>query len=325
MKSDFERTFSNLMASVSSSSRPNTLTSSGSLERSKDVFEGQLYKFTNVVKGWQYRWFVLDSESGTLEYFLMDESSSGRPLVGKSRGSQKLCGCLVVPSDEDSQTFTVNFASGETYKLRAENAKERQIWVDRVRRVAFLFDRAVAQNQSHISLRDSLKPATPPPGAKSQLTHNGEPTDALQHLSLSVLDAFGSAYDMLQQSDAGHQALARSIESLPVATRGGAELVPPCCHDEDLLLMKATSQAALICLESALAVLQDLQEQASHLDEVPFKRPLVNSFSVPPPRSSKGSSSNSFKRKLSSASEALSPGSVFASPSSSFGDTQHSS
>jgi hypothetical protein len=27
----------------------------------------------------------------------------------------------------------------------------------------------------------------------------------LQHLSLSVLDAFGSAYDMLQQSDAKHQ------------------------------------------------------------------------------------------------------------------------
>jgi hypothetical protein len=33
----------------------------------------------------------------------------------------------VVPSDEDSQTFTVNFASGESYKLRAENAKERQV------------------------------------------------------------------------------------------------------------------------------------------------------------------------------------------------------
>ncbi len=32
-----------------------------------------------------------------------------------------------MPSDEDSQTFTVNFASGETYKLRAENAKERQV------------------------------------------------------------------------------------------------------------------------------------------------------------------------------------------------------
>ena len=31
--------------------------------------EGQLTKFTNVMKGWQHRWFILDPESGMLEYF----------------------------------------------------------------------------------------------------------------------------------------------------------------------------------------------------------------------------------------------------------------
>ena len=35
-------------------------------------FEGQLNKFTNVVKGWQYRWFILDPESGRLEYYLIE-------------------------------------------------------------------------------------------------------------------------------------------------------------------------------------------------------------------------------------------------------------
>jgi hypothetical protein len=34
-------------------------------------FEGQLYKYTNVMKGWQFRWFVLDPETGVLEYFLV--------------------------------------------------------------------------------------------------------------------------------------------------------------------------------------------------------------------------------------------------------------
>jgi hypothetical protein len=58
MKTDLERTFSNFMASVS---RPHTLSSSTtSAERHVDevgrIFEGQLYKFTNVVKGWQYRY-----------------------------------------------------------------------------------------------------------------------------------------------------------------------------------------------------------------------------------------------------------------------------
>ena len=120
-------------------------------------FEGQLNKFTNVVKGWQYRdaiqfkktilvqkthlffrwksggkqlftslcesrsliyiprqldrWFVLDTEAGTLAYHLMDE----RHL--KSRGTQHLSGSVVIPSDEDSVTFSVSFASGDVYKV----------------------------------------------------------------------------------------------------------------------------------------------------------------------------------------------------------------
>lgn len=38
------------------------------------------------------------------------------------------------PSEEDSQTFTVNGANGEIYKLRGQDAKERQYWVSRLRR-----------------------------------------------------------------------------------------------------------------------------------------------------------------------------------------------
>ena len=35
----------------------------------------QLSKFTNVVKGWQYRWFVLEPEAGRLEYHLLEDRS----------------------------------------------------------------------------------------------------------------------------------------------------------------------------------------------------------------------------------------------------------
>ena len=58
------------------------------------------------------RWFVLDTEAGTLAYHLMDE----RHL--KSRGTQHLSGSVVIPSDEDSVTFSVSFASGDVYKVR---------------------------------------------------------------------------------------------------------------------------------------------------------------------------------------------------------------
>ena len=33
------------------------------------IQEGPLSKWTNVVKGWQYRWFVLDSNTGILSYY----------------------------------------------------------------------------------------------------------------------------------------------------------------------------------------------------------------------------------------------------------------
>ena len=36
--------------------------------------EGPLSKWTNVVKGWQYRWFVLDETVGLLSYYTVSLS-----------------------------------------------------------------------------------------------------------------------------------------------------------------------------------------------------------------------------------------------------------
>lgn len=33
------------------------------------VLEGTLSKWTNVMKGWQYRWFVLDENAAILSYY----------------------------------------------------------------------------------------------------------------------------------------------------------------------------------------------------------------------------------------------------------------
>ena len=117
-------------------------------------FEGQLNKFTNVVKGWQYRWFVLDPESGRLEYYLLEDRN------GKCRGSQHLAGAVVIPSEEDGQTFTVNLASGEMFKVRASHAKERQMWVDRLRACAHMHNQALTGNHPPVNMREHL--ATPP-------------------------------------------------------------------------------------------------------------------------------------------------------------------
>ncbi|KAM9327763.1 oxysterol-binding protein-related protein 11-like isoform 2-T2 [Pholidichthys leucotaenia] len=89
--------------------------------------DGYLMKYTNLVTGWQYRFFVLNNEAGLLEYFVNEQSRSQKP-----RGMLPLAGAVISPSDEDSHTFTVNAISGEQYKLRATDAKERQHWVSRL-------------------------------------------------------------------------------------------------------------------------------------------------------------------------------------------------
>jgi hypothetical protein len=43
---------------------------------STSTMEGSLSKWTNVVNGWQYRWFVLDDNAGLLSYYTVSPQLS---------------------------------------------------------------------------------------------------------------------------------------------------------------------------------------------------------------------------------------------------------
>ncbi|VDP50745.1 unnamed protein product [Schistosoma margrebowiei] len=73
-----------------------------------------MLKFTNVMKGYQYRWFVIDSDSGRIEYY--EKEDHKRSL--KPRGALSLIYASICPSDEDSQTFLINAANGDLLKLK---------------------------------------------------------------------------------------------------------------------------------------------------------------------------------------------------------------
>lgn len=49
---------------------------------------------------------------------------------------EHLAGATIHPSEEDSRTFTIVCASGDTLKIRATNAQVRQVWVDGLRSIA---------------------------------------------------------------------------------------------------------------------------------------------------------------------------------------------
>ena len=199
-------------------------------------FEGQLNKFTNVVKGWQYRWFVLDPAAGTLEYYLLEERS------GRCRGSQRMSGAVIIPSQDDENTFNINFKSGESYKVRASSAKERQVWVDRLRHCACA-----------VSADDDL----PDPG----------------HLPLSSRDSFGAVHDALQEVLTKEAAVCAFIDSLPVPKPDDS--TSPSCFNTEMLKIKANSQALTSCLHSSLDMLQMIRERE-------LMKPLVSANTPDP-------------------------------------------
>eukprot|EP00794_Sanderia_malayensis_P007857 gene7857-8707_t len=86
--------------------------------------EGPLSKWTNVVKGWQYRWFVLDENTGLLSYY----TSKDKMMRGARRGCLRLRGAQIGIDDEDDSTFTIS-SDQKTFHFQARDATEREQWI----------------------------------------------------------------------------------------------------------------------------------------------------------------------------------------------------
>ncbi|KAH8864634.1 Oxysterol-binding protein-related protein 9 [Schistosoma japonicum] len=89
------------------------------------TMEGPLSKWTNVVNGWQYRWFVLDISLGVLSYY----TSKEKMMRGDRRGCVKLKNAQVGIDDEDDSTFTIT-VDHKTFHFQARDSDERQKWLD---------------------------------------------------------------------------------------------------------------------------------------------------------------------------------------------------
>ncbi|XP_076676333.1 oxysterol-binding protein-related protein 9 isoform X2 [Andrena cerasifolii] len=93
------------------------------------TMEGSLSKWTNVVNGWQYRWFVLDDNAGLLSYY----TSKDKMMRGARRGCVRLRGAIIGIDDEDDSTFTITTSSykddPKTFHFQTRNAEERERWI----------------------------------------------------------------------------------------------------------------------------------------------------------------------------------------------------
>lgn len=94
------------------------------------ILDGPLSKWTNVIQGWQFRWFVLDQTIGSLSYYTSKENMQ----KGDRRGCIRLKDAYVGYDKEDDITFTIT-VDNKTFHLQARSLDEREIWVSKIEKV----------------------------------------------------------------------------------------------------------------------------------------------------------------------------------------------
>ena len=125
-------------------------------------------------------------------------------------------------------------------QVRASNARERQVWVDRLRHCSFLHS---DQEISSGILRSG-----------ADLPDIGAPS-----LPLTSMDSMGAVQDALNTVYNKQESLAKMIEAMPLPRPDDS--TSPSCHNTKLLMIKANSHAVLNCLQTSCDLLQQLGEQ----------------------------------------------------------------
>ncbi|XP_037702420.1 oxysterol-binding protein-related protein 10 isoform X3 [Choloepus didactylus] len=245
--------------------------SGGGGRRREPALEGVLSKYTNLLQGWQNRYFVLDFEAGILQYFVNEQSKHQKP-----RGALTLSGAIVSLSDEAPHMLVVYSANGEMYKLRASDAKEKQYWVTQLRACAkYHMETSSKSAPSSRSRSLTLLPHGTPNSASpcSQrhfsagapgvvtITHHKSPAAARRAKS-QYSGQLHEVREMMNQVEGQQKNLVHAIESLP----GSGPLT---ALDQDLLLLKATSAATLSCLGECLNLLQQTVHQVGQPSHKP--------------------------------------------------------
>uniref|UniRef100_A0A287BIQ4 Oxysterol-binding protein n=2 Tax=Sus scrofa TaxID=9823 RepID=A0A287BIQ4_PIG len=168
----------------------------GGGRRREPALEGVLSKYTNLLQGWQNRYFVLDFEAGILQYFVNEQSKHQKP-----RGALSLSGAIVSLSDEAPHMLVVYSANGEMYKLRAADAKEKQFWVTQLRACAKyhmetnskMMSQVEGQQKNLVHAIESLPGSGP-------LTSLDQDLLLLKATSAATLSCLGECLSLLQQS-----------------------------------------------------------------------------------------------------------------------------
>nr|XP_060637856.1 oxysterol-binding protein-related protein 10 isoform X2 [Anolis sagrei ordinatus] len=208
-----------------SGSSPGSAAASPGARRTEPALEGSLSKYTNLLQGWQSRYFMLDFETGILQYFVNEQSKNQKP-----RGVLSLAGAIVSLSDEAPNMLVVYSANGEMYKLRASDTKERQYWVTQLR--------SCAKYHTENNLKST-------------------PTSRMKSLSLLPLGTINSTSPSFQKNlnQSGPPVVTITHHKSPAAARRAKNQCPGQLHE-----VRECSACELVLVEDEMTDTEDNEE-----------------------------------------------------------------
>ncbi|XP_061115990.1 oxysterol-binding protein 2 isoform X2 [Conger conger] len=228
-------------------------TAAGAPAPGSDTYKGWLFKWTNYLKGYQRRWFVLSN--GLLSYYRTQAE-----MAHTCRGTINLATAHI---DTEDACNIVLSSGGRTYHLKAGSEVERQRWV-----TALELAKARAIRMMHDQSDDS---GDEEPTSQSD---RSEIQGTLKTLA-SKLDDLSTCNDLIAKHGAALQRSLSELEALRLPLEGGEKIK---AVNERATLFRITSNAMINACRDFLDLaethsrrwqraLQYEREQRIHLEE----------------------------------------------------------
>ncbi|XP_029989972.1 oxysterol-binding protein 1 isoform X4 [Sphaeramia orbicularis] len=205
-----------------------------------DTYKGWLFKWTNYIKGYQRRWFVLSN--GLLSYY-RTQAEMGHTC----RGTINLATANIAV--EDSCNFVISNGGAQTYHLKASSEVERQRWITALE----LAKAKAVRMQAESDDSGDECPAMPPTSGQGGGGRNSEVQSTLRTLGSKVED-LTTCNDLIVKHGSALQRSLSELEGLRVGGDMGEKIRQV---TERATLFRITSNAMINACRDFLSLAQN--------------------------------------------------------------------
>ncbi|XP_024143598.1 oxysterol-binding protein 1 isoform X1 [Oryzias melastigma] len=206
-----------------------------------DTYKGWVFKWTNYIKGYQRRWFVLSN--GLLSYY-RTQAEMGHTC----RGTINLATATITV--DDACNFVITNGGAQTYHLKASCEVERQKWITALELAKAKAARMQAESDdSGDDFSPSSPSAAPGKGAGSQ---NLEFHSAMRTLGSKVED-LSTCNDLISKHGSALQRSLSELDSLSLTGEAGEKIRQV---TERATLFRITSNAMINACKDFLTLAQ---------------------------------------------------------------------